>query len=421
MKLNIVPATIMALLLIVSGYAISRDSVMNMAYTYSTATWLCSSTNADPEWNEFKAGKWYTGIPYNMGGWDTLSTCFWKLANGVIAGNSEQLNYHTRSHAGVDCSGLVTRCWGIDTGKMYTWTLPSISREINWSELIRGDILNRTIGSGHVRIFDYFTDRMKQMMVYESTVGVSPGRVVHRIVRLNKRYVPRRYNQIEEFSYPHPPYQDLIGSSAKFHQPWIIGGVGKVGAMSWNIVDSSTVGNSLVSGNDNYIGQLTQTNPGLAYAYTGSSTDSNYTIEANMWCEYNTSDTSQRYNQLLAYFNPQKMEYLALGADFIPGKNRQRLYLEAHGSLGTVKTLKTWHYPVDFPDPKSSGWHNIKLSILKGRIKVWFDGKKLRDPVGKYRGLNSGYIACSQYLGDTTAQHMSWFKDIKVYPTLSLK
>jgi hypothetical protein len=411
-------ATILILLLLpISSLAITRDSIMHIAYTYSTATWLCSTANADTSWNEFKVERWYTGAPYNMGGWDSLSTCFWKLANGVIAGNSEQLDLHTPSHAGVDCSGFVTRCWGIDSGKMYTWTLPSISREIDWSELVRGDILNRNVGSGHVRLFDYFTNGTKQMMVYESTVGVRPGSVVHRIVRWNKKYTPRRYNQIEELPYPHPPYQDLMPLSKTLQQPWIIGGVGKVGAISWNIIDCSTTENGLEIGSNHYVGQLTQKYPGLCYAYTGSSTDSNYTVEANVWCQYNSAKKSVGYSQLLAYFNPEKMYYINLYADFVPGKDRQRLCLKAHSSLGTVKTLKIWRYPADFPDPKGSGWHHVKLSMLDGKIKVWFDGKKLSEPVGRYRGLDSGYVACSQYSNATGKSQTSWFDDLKVYPT----
>ncbi|MCX7918332.1 MAG: hypothetical protein N3A72_01735 [bacterium] len=420
MKLIIFHTIVMLLLLIVSAQAISRDSVMATAYAYYTATWLCSTANAHSAWNTFTAGMWYTGVPYNMGGWDTLSTCLWKLANGVIAGNSKQLNQHTPQHAGVDCSGLITRCWGIDTGKMYTWTLPSISREIKWTELIRGDILNRTGDDGHVRLFDYFTDGTKQMMVYESTVGVKPARVVHRPVRWNKTYVPRRFELIEELPLPQVPYHDLVYSSDTFYQPWILGGVGKVGVITWNMLDSSTTENSFMVSDKKYIGQLTQQNPGLSYAYTGSSTDSNYTVEVNVWCEYNHNRTSniQQYPQILVYFNPLTMQYITLYPDFSPGKDRQRLWLRAYGPLGTVKTIKTWQYPKDFPDPKCSGWHQFRLSILHGKFIVWIDGKKLSEPKGKYPGLSSGYVACSLYAKSTSSQRVGWFSELKVEPTV---
>ncbi|MCX7918331.1 MAG: hypothetical protein N3A72_01730 [bacterium] len=402
----------------VSGYPISRDSVMSIAYSYYTATWLCSSANANPAWNTFTAGYWYTGAPYNMGGWDTLSTCFWKLANGVIAGNSQpwSINTHTPSHAGVDCSGYVTRCWGISTGKLYTWTLPSISRQISWSDLVRGDILN--CSREHVRLFDYFTNGTTEMMVYESTVSVSPGRVTHRILPISSftDYIPRRYNLIEELPYPHPPYQDLVSASDKFQLPWIIGGLGGVGEMSWNVVAVATTVGGLPPGNDGYVGQLTQENYGTGYAYTGSSTDSNYTVEAYVWCRYNSNanDSAYRYNQLFAYFHPSPMHYLRLNADFTPA--RKRLCLQARNTQGTITTLKEWNYPTDFPDPGKSGWHHFRLSILDGYMKVWFDGTKLSDPTGSYSGFTTGYVACSQYSNVAGAQ-IGWFDELKVYPT----
>lgn len=417
---------LITIVLTIPSFAITRDSVMNTAYSYYTATWTCSSANADPAWNTFIPGSTYIGIPYNMHGYDTLSACLYKLSTGAIAGNSLEFSTdtYTEDHAGVDCSGYVCRCWGEDTHHFLTADLPKISSAISWSNLIRGDIIN--LSGSHVRLFDYFTNGTTEMMVYESTVHVPPDyvdeRVTHRILDMSwfpSGYTPRRYNQIEALPYPHQPYQDMVYSSNTFQQPWIIGGLDGVGEMSWNPVGVATTIGGSAPGSDNNIGQLAQANWGTGYAYTGSSTDSNYTVEAYVWCRYNDGaiDTSFRYNSLLAYFYPWPMHYIRLNSDFTSPRNRLMLQVRNTGGL-IPSSLQEWNYPTDFSEITTSGWHHFRLSILNGAMKVWFDGNKLSDPTtAPYTGFTTGFVACSQYSSVSGENQTGWFDELKVYPT----
>ncbi|MFB3896107.1 MAG: hypothetical protein ACE14V_07380 [bacterium] len=426
-----ISVVLIVLILAVSGYPISRDNVMNTAYSYYTATWTCSSANADPAWNTFTPGSTYQGIPYNMHGYDTLSTAFWKLAHGVIAGNHLQYstNTWTESHAGVDCSGYVCRTWGEDTYHFLTSEMYKIATTISWSDLLRGDVLNSS--GQHVRLFDYFTNGTTEMMVYESTVHVPPEyidqRVTHRILnRLNSthfpsgyNYIPRRYKNIQEVPYPHPPYQDMVYSMNTYQQPWIIGGVGGVGKMSWNPVGVATTAGGTAPGSDSMIGQLQQANWGTGYAYTGAPTDTNYTVEAYVWCRYNNGaiDTAFRYNSLLSYFYPWPMRYIQLSSDFTLPRNR--LMLQVRDTTGLIaSTLNEWQSGTDFPTISSSGWHHLRLSVLDGTMKVWFDGNKLSDPTtAPYTGFTTGFVACSQYSSVSGENQTGWFDALKVYPT----
>lgn len=430
MKKNILfPVIIFILVLSVSGYTISRDKVMETAYSYYTATWTCIPGNADTAWNTFGVGTTYQGIPYNMGGYDTLSTAFWKLAHGVIAGNhlADSINTHTPDHAGVDCSGYVCRTWAEDTYHFLTSAMYRIATTISWSSLMKGDILNSS--GQHVRLFDYFTNGTTEMMVYESTVHNPPDyvdqRVVHRILnRLDStqfppsyNYIPRRYRNIQEMPYPHPPYQDIVYSMNTYQQPWIFGGLGGVGEMNWNPVGIATTTGGTAPGSDNIIGQLKQANWGTGYAYTGAPTDTNYTVEAYVWCRAGSVDSAYRYNSLLSYFYPWPMQYIRLNSDFTNPRNR--LMLQVRDTNGLIaSSLNEWYSGTDFIAVTTSGWHHMRLSILDGTMKVWFDGNKLSDPTtAPYTGFTTGFVACSQYSSVSGENQTGWFDELKVYPT----
>ena len=189
-------------LLAANATAITRDVVVSTAHQYSINYWYCTSSNANSTYNDFIAGTTYSGVPYNWGGYDTLSQFQSKINGGFVAGNSkERCGDYLCSHpdfAGVDCSGYVSRAWG--TGHYTTRTLPGISTAVSWNNLRRGDVLNKE--GSHVALFYSWSDTFKtKMWVYEATTAVNPDKVVYREISKTTvdTYTPRRYNGIQEW------------------------------------------------------------------------------------------------------------------------------------------------------------------------------------------------------------------------------
>jgi hypothetical protein len=176
----------------VTGWAISRDSCMNIAASYYYATWTAVAGNCNKTYNTYTVGQVTQGIPYNWGGYDMLTTAKNKLKSGVVAGDSKVFGTAMTSYAGVDCSGYVSRCW--ISGRYTTSTIPSIATTIAWTALIRGDVTNKA--SSHVRLVDYLVTGSNNIMLYESTAGVSPPRVTHRVLSRDTTYIPMRYKSM---------------------------------------------------------------------------------------------------------------------------------------------------------------------------------------------------------------------------------
>lgn len=191
-------------LLTVSGYAETptRDEVIANASMYANLKWFCEKKNARKDYNLLTPGKQYRGVPYNWGGFDTTDKFEKKVKKGVVAGNYRKRcgsNLCVREDfAGLDCSGLVSRSWGIS--RYSTTTFPGISIKITRELLQPGDILNSA--NKHVMLFDKFDDD-NQMWVYEAAAWVRiknapPAGVIYRSVDVGDDYVPRRYYKFIE-------------------------------------------------------------------------------------------------------------------------------------------------------------------------------------------------------------------------------
>ncbi len=179
------------------GYALTRDEVMDRARTYVNLDWQCGPPNARSEFNLLEPGKSYSGVSYNWGGFDSPEQFVKKLERGKVAGNyrkrcGKNLCVHF-DFAGLDCSGFISRCWGIR--RYSTQALPIIAIKVSRKLLKPGDILNSR--KKHVVLFDGFDDE-NQMWVYESSAwvrqkGAPPAGVAYRAVDLGDDYVPRRF------------------------------------------------------------------------------------------------------------------------------------------------------------------------------------------------------------------------------------
>jgi len=186
---------------------------MNTAQQYADCQWYCSASNANSEWNDYVAGTNCTGVAYNWGGMDSIAQFLAKISQGAIAGSQHSGPVHSE-FAGIDCSGFVLRCWGYTTHAYSTASLYRISDEIAWADLKPGDVLN--LAGSHVRLFEQFdASDPNKVWVYESTTGVTPGRVVHRYVLRSSMeasgYIPRRFVSIQD---PNPPTPTAPGAAS---------------------------------------------------------------------------------------------------------------------------------------------------------------------------------------------------------------
>jgi len=136
----------------------SRDEIINEAQAYKNLNWTCYNTYPDAGDPVFEYGHSYTGEAYWYGGWDTREQFIDKVENQHL---------EPRTQAGIDCSGLVSRCWGLSS-KYGTWTLQDITSEISKSQLLKGDILNYP--GHHVKLYYSSTGMgdFDQVHTYES-------------------------------------------------------------------------------------------------------------------------------------------------------------------------------------------------------------------------------------------------------------
>ncbi len=158
---------------------ISRDDIVANGMAFLSLKWILSSANYEkagvpnrcnksageywrrPYWiTKAKVGKEMARVPYKWGGFDSPAGYAKRMARGDLAGDvctcrSSSHNYCVVGYtAGVDCSGFVSRAWGLPA-KKGTSTLGEVANMISgWRDdaslVKRGDALNRS--GNHVRL-----------------------------------------------------------------------------------------------------------------------------------------------------------------------------------------------------------------------------------------------------------------------------
>ena len=179
-----------------------KDSAGIIVHTPDST--LASHTGDSRGW--WKPGSTAKGMAYKWGGFDTPETFLQGLSEGKKAGDVAN-TYKVRndnaviSHesVGIDCSGFVSRCWGLD--RHYdTRELPSISDPVPWESLRLGDII---LKEGHVLMF---ASRKGPFVVgYEAgPIPTWRARSCGILVSFLKKegYTPWRYRNMAE---PTPP------------------------------------------------------------------------------------------------------------------------------------------------------------------------------------------------------------------------
>lgn len=161
---------------------VNRSLIQTTVYSYYSCYWYCTYNNYE-NWGGNTRPRYitsydcyYTGIPYNNGGWDTWQGFMNKMSNGTTAGNINT-SLVLSNLGGVDCSGYVQRCWGINDEKKNTTMLDSssISYSISAANLKYGDAWNR---SDHIMIY-HQKDGYGNYILYEATQLNSYDRVAH--------------------------------------------------------------------------------------------------------------------------------------------------------------------------------------------------------------------------------------------------
>lgn len=128
----------------------SRDDMINMAWSYINNWTYLTNTNLNrsckgrqkPSYLVNASEGWFSSVPYDWGGEDTPDEFNQHMAQGLAAGDLDDTAIEECSQ-GVDCSGFVSRCWGINAAqRLSTRGLPNASYPITLSQVQKGDIFN---------------------------------------------------------------------------------------------------------------------------------------------------------------------------------------------------------------------------------------------------------------------------------------
>jgi hypothetical protein len=197
---------------------------MEIAHRYSQVEWMPEARHVrhgndsaglrvdTPDttllFHDERGGWWVPGkpaksMPYKWGGFDTPESFLQGLKEGKKAGDVASLWKKKNGDAvvssesvGIDCSGFVSRCWGLDR-PYSTRELPQICERLNsWDDLRTGDIL---LKAGHVILFEKWGKGGTEVVGYEA--GPKPfwrvnacGILIARLV--SEGYSPWRYREM---------------------------------------------------------------------------------------------------------------------------------------------------------------------------------------------------------------------------------
>lgn len=117
----------------------------------------------------WKVGVVNKGVAYGWGNASTIEAFDAGITEGKLAGNvpEDKSRMGSKHSVGVDCSGLLTRCWNLPK-KIATRDIPNYADKITLEEVRQGDVFAK-VGS-HVMFFIEFLDVKKKLVkIVDST------------------------------------------------------------------------------------------------------------------------------------------------------------------------------------------------------------------------------------------------------------
>jgi|GEM_PF-2336696 len=157
----------------------TRINANDRAWSYVRHRWYCNRRNystrngsARPRYITSQ-NRYYNAVPYCWGGFDTLATYNRAMSAGHSAGDINCTGGKRAGTAGVDCSGFLSRLWGLGS-KRSTHTLTHVSYPVSKSRMRLGDAYIRP--GSHCMFFRYYVTGGAQ--VFESTKTNRYDRVV---------------------------------------------------------------------------------------------------------------------------------------------------------------------------------------------------------------------------------------------------
>ena len=190
----------------VKGTPITRKKIIQNAEPYATHKWVCHYSNIwdrDCGGVHVKTPAWVTvgnniSVPYMWGGFSTLYQFDQGIANGVSAGDCDTHGSGAGPSCavGVDCSGFVSRAWGLGT-KYCTRCIPDISTQYpSYDDLKPGDVVN--YAGHHVRLI-HTVNSNGSFLIIEAAASSTNWRVGYNnysVADFQGRYLPRYYNYV---------------------------------------------------------------------------------------------------------------------------------------------------------------------------------------------------------------------------------
>ncbi len=189
----------------VKSTPITRKKIIQNAEPYATHKWFCHYNNIwdrDCGSAHVRTPSWVTvgnniSVPYMWGGFSSLSQFDQGIANGASAGDCDTHSVASPSCAvGVDCSGFVSRAWGLGT-KYCTRCIPDISTQYpSYDDLKPGDVVN--YAGHHVRLI-HTVNGNGSFLIIEAAASSTDWRVGYNnysVADFQGRYLPRYYNHV---------------------------------------------------------------------------------------------------------------------------------------------------------------------------------------------------------------------------------
>ena len=177
----------------------TRLNASDRASDYLSNSWYCTASNYSRSCGDTRpryitaSGKTYGSVPYCWGGFDTASTFNTAMSNSKDAGDINTTGSKRSCTAGVDCSGFVSRLWGLGS-KYSTNTLLNVSYAVNPDSMTGSDLWDYP--DNHAIAHRYYTSS-GVAAVWESTKTDQADRVVARTRTTSELsgYKPRRFYQ----------------------------------------------------------------------------------------------------------------------------------------------------------------------------------------------------------------------------------